>query len=335
MQCLYLLDSTFICHTANVIKLFNVNWLYNCCLFTFEARNISNYSFVTASGSEESNFLQIPSIANLLTPDPYESPDIEVSSLVSQDQPGFKFPSSVDKFRSQDAKLLTSDPYYGGITGADKIDDAGDKIDVYYKEGNIYYSDYYNDEGGEDYYLDGGNTKEYPQPQDNLHSESVEDGFTKFESNQKTEVGKSSPQEPHTDNPTYSQGPLPTTDIVYSVPYSKTKIMNKQSDVVDKIFDTSVSDRSQNSSNFEDVFMAEETQKSGKQQNTSRQDQNSLVKIIEKKPNIMIKGHGEEKVMLVTPATISSSGEIAEVPFDVLTDKLTLDDIHNFTYEGW
>ena len=50
----------------------------------------------------------------------------------------------------------------------------------------------------------------------------------------------------------------------------------------------------------------------------------------------MIVGHGEEKVMLVTPSTISSSGEIAaEAPFDVLTDKLTLDDIHNFTYEGW
>ena len=83
--------------------------------------------------------------------------------------------------------------------------------------------------------------------------------------------------------------------------------------------------------------MAEETQqKSGKQQNTSRKDQNSLVKIIEKKPNIMIEGYGEEKVMLVTPATISSSEEIAaEAPFDVLTDKLTLDDIHNFTYEGW
>ena len=272
----------------------------------------------------------------MLTSDPYETPDIEVSSLVSQDQPGFKFPSSVDKFKSQDAKLLTSDPYYGGISGAEKIDDAGDKIDVYYKEGNIYYSDdYYDDlydEGGEDYYLESGNTKEYQQPQDNLFSESVEDEFTKFESIQKAQVAKSSPQEDASDNPVYSQGPLAPTDIVYSVPYSKTKIVNTQSHVLDKIFDTSVSDRSQNLSNFEDIFMTQ----SGKQQNTTQPDQNNLVKIIEKEPNIMIEGHGEEKVMLVTPATISSSGEIAaEAPFDVLTDKLTLDDIHNFTYEGW
>ena len=309
---------------------------YPIAVYLLLELGIFNYSSVTASGSKESNFLQIPSIANLLTSDPYETPDIEVSSLVSQDQPGFKFPSSVDKFKSQDAKLLTSDPYYGGISGADKIDDAGDKIDVYYKEGNIYYSDYYYDdlydEGGEDYYLESGNTKEYQQPQDNLFPESVEDEFTKFESNPKAQVSKSSPQEDASDNPVYSQGPLAPTDIVYSVPYSKTKIMNTQSHVLDKIFDTSVSDRSQNSSNFEDIFMTQ----SGKQQNTTQPDQNNLVKIIEKKPNIMIEGHGEEKVMLVTPATISSSGEIAaEAPFDVLTDKLTLDDIHNFTYEGW
>ncbi len=305
-------------------------------------RRIFNWSFVLAlstSVPKESNFLQIPSIANLLTPDPYESPDTEVGSLVSQDQPGFKFPSSVDKFKSQDAKLLTSDPYYGGIRGADKIDDAGDKIDVYYKEGNIYYSDYYYD----DLYDEGGNNNPYPfldsgkeyEAQENLLSESVEDGLTKFESSHKTQVGKSGPQEDPpgsaTDNPSNSQGPL-ATNIVYSVPYSKTKIMNKQTSV-DKIYDTSVSDSHQNSSNFEDIFMVEETQ-SGKHQDTTPPD-NNFLKIIEKKPNIVVEGHGEEKVMLVTPMTISAEDIAAEVPFDVLTDKLTLDDIHNFTYEGW
>ena len=267
----------------------------------------------------------------MLTPDPYKSPDIEVGSLVSQDQPGFKFPSSVDKFKSQDAKLLTSDPYYGGISGADKIDDAGDKIDVYYKEGNIYYSDYYYndlyDERGDDHYidtfLDSGNKNEY--------QEGVDDEIIKFGSNEKAQVGKSTPQAPHTDNPSYSQSTV-ASNIVYSVPYSKTKIMNKN--IVDTIYDTSVSDSRRNSSNFEDIFMAEETL-SGKHQNTTRPDF-SLVKIIEKKPNIIIEGDGEEKVMLVTPVTPLSSSPVtpAEAPFDVLTDKLTLDDIHNFTYEG-
>ena len=279
----------------------------------------------------------------MLTPDPYEPQDSEVGSLVSQDQPGFKFPSSVDKFKSQDAKLLTSDPYYGGIRLADKIDDnAGDKIDVYYKEGNIYYSDYYYDdlydEGEINYpFLDSGITKEYVT-QDNLLSESVEGELTKFESSSKAQAGKSEPQGappgPFPDNPApsqASQGPL-ATNIVYSVPYSKTKIMNKQTNL-DKIYDTSVSDSHRNSSNFEDLFMVEKTQ-SGKHQNTTRPD-NGFLKIIEKKPNIIIEGHGDEKVMLVTPMTISAEEIAEEAPFDVLTDKLTLDDIHNFTYEGW
>ena len=276
----------------------------------------------------------------MLTPDPYEPQDTEVGSLVSQDQPGFKFPSSVDKFKSQDAKLLTSDPYYGGIRPADKIDDhAGDKIDVYYKEGNIYYSDYYYDdlydEGDSHYpFLDSGITQEYGTLE-NMLSESVEGGLTKFESSSKAQAGKSEPQGaptpgPFPDNP--SQGPL-ATNIVYSVPYSKTKIMNKQANL-DKIYDTSVSDSHRNSSNFEDIFMVEKTQSSGKHQNTTRPD-NGFLKIIEKKPNIIIEGHGEEKVMLVTPMTISAEEIAEDVPFDVLTDKLTLDDIHNFTYEGW
>ena len=279
-------------------------------------------------GTKDSNLLQIPSIANLLTPDPYKSgPDIKVS----QAQPGFKFPSSIDKFKSADAKLLISDPY-PGIRGADKIDDVGDEIDVYYEEGNIDYSDYYYyDERKDDYYNDQfiNAWNKDREPQESFASSSVaEDGLIKFEMNEKAQVGKSEPQRSPTagDDPDYSPGPR-LANIVYSVPYSKTKIINKQP--VDEIYATSVSDTSQN---FEDVFTAEDS-KSGKHQNTTQPSSGSSVNIIEHKPSVIIEDQGGERVMLVTPMSISSNE--MDAPFDVLTDKLTLEDIHNFTYEGW
>ena len=140
------------------------------------------------------------------------------------------------------------------------------------------------------------------------------------ELDEKAQVPKSAQSSHNTDYPDYGG----RNNIVYSAPYSKTHIINKHSKESLKVFplgQINTQDESDNSvENSETVAAA----------NSSSDTRHEHI------------DDGEDKVMLVTPSyqllvnnNSSNSNNNSNNSYEVLTDQLTLHDIHNFTYEGF
>ena len=139
------------------------------------------------------------------------------------------------------------------------------------------------------------------------------------ELDEKAQVPKSAQSSHNTDYPDYGG----RNNIVYSAPYSKTHIINKHSKESLKVFplgQINTQDESDNSvENSETVAAAASSSSDTTHEHID---------------------DGEDKVMLVTPSyqllvNNSSSNSNSNNSYEVLTDQLTLHDIHNFTYEGF
>ena len=139
------------------------------------------------------------------------------------------------------------------------------------------------------------------------------------ELDEKAQVPKSAQSSHNTDYPDYGG----RNNIVYSAPYSKTHIINKHSKESLKVFplgQINTQDESDNSvENSETVAAAASSSSDTTHEHID---------------------DGEDKVMLVTPSyqllvNNNSSNSNNNNSYEVLTDQLTLHDIHNFTYEGF
>ena len=147
------------------------------------------------------------------------------------------------------------------------------------------------------------------------------------ELDEKAQVPKSAQSSHNTDYPDYGG----RNNIVYSAPYSKTHIINKHSKESLKVFPLSqinTQDDGDNSvENIEKVAAAAASSSDTKVPDTTHEH-------IEE---------GEDKVMLVTPSyqllannsSNNNNNNNYNNSYEVLTEELTLHDIHNFTYEGF
>ena len=142
------------------------------------------------------------------------------------------------------------------------------------------------------------------------------------ELDEKAQVPKSAQSSHNTDYPDYGG----RNNIVYSAPYSKTHIINKHSKESLKVFplgQINTQDESDNSvENSETVAAAASSSSDTTHEHID---------------------DGEDKVMLVTPSyqllvnnnSSNRNSSNNNNSYEVLTDQLTLHDIHNFTYEGF
>lgn len=243
-------------------------------------------------------------------------------------------PQHLDMFKIEDAKFLSEDPY-----------EQKDK-DPYYKDGNFYYDDDYYYAEAEDnqfsrhdeYYLD-----QIYYSDENPFSQAAMNGGLQDERKALSVVGKVSSNqidlngggEPagkviessqsfvNTDYP--DDAARNNNSVVYSTSYAKIE-MNKSDkspeDLHTNSFPENGTKHHNQSSEEEDVGNSI----------ADRILSKSPVKITEATHDVRINGNkGEnegsgEKIMLVTPSSTS---------YNILTDNLTLEDIHNFTYEGF
>ena len=264
-----------------------------------------------------------PNIHNLLTLDPYQQQS-EISSVNSYDNSS---PIVLDKFRIEDAKFLTKDPYDDDRDRKqEKLVEKNDDDDVYYKDGNFYYDDvdYFEDESNpfprlEDYYFDqfydeeitmnaGKTDGKWPKSGEKVLSNQIDLNAEKVIEDGSGEVSV---------NTDYLDNAAPHNNVVYSTPYSKIEMVNKSIKSQTSTTNPSSEDSEKEDENIVvDRFLSSQT---------------PPVKITEMTHDVRRDGgeefiNEESKIMLVTPSSTS---------YKHLTNKLSLDDIHNFTYEGF
>ena len=259
-------------------------------------------------------------IENFLTPDPNQNQESNM---------GFKLPDSdfkIDKFRIEDAKLLTTDPF------ATKNEFDVNKNDdyVYYKDGNYYYNydeDYYYEDVSvqkEDNFIDqfhdsSQNNDNVGQISGKRKSFETANDINQFEFVEKDELPQKSEQTWYnTDYPDY--GGHNHNIIVYSRPYSKTKIMNQHQNKTTE--STGESKKNNTDVLNDDPNLPTNSSKPPREVTITEATHGVRISSVQDKD--------KEKMMIVTPTSV-----IPEKPYTELSDGLTLHHIHNFTYEGF